>query len=241
MSIPGLDAWLETPQGRYVMAWEEARLTAITADVFGYNALQFGLPQYSLLDGNRIPLRQKIGESGAVDARCDLRQLPFPAASIDLIVMPHVLEFCSGPHQILREVERVLIPEGQLLITGFNPFSLWGLRRRLPRRPDGFPWNGDYLSLVRLKDWLKLLGFELDRGAFGCYAPPFNDVDWLRRSHFMEAAGDRWWGFAGGVYLLRAIKRVHGMRLIMPAWNPRRVPRKAASAVARKEIHHDEL
>jgi SAM-dependent methyltransferase len=245
MSIPGLDAWLETPQGRYVMAWEIARIEGVVADVFGYNALQLGLPQFDLLEGNRIPLRQKVGEcnyagAGRVDVFCDLRQLPFPAASVDLVVLPHVLEFGDDPHQILREVERVLIAEGQLVITGFNPFSLWGLRRRLPGCPDGFPWNGDYLSPARLKDWLKLLSFELDRGAFGCYAPPFADERWLRRSHFMEAAGDRWWSFAGGVYLLRAVKRVHGMRLILPAWSPRRVPRKAVSAVARKEMQHDE-
>ncbi|WP_153116838.1 class I SAM-dependent methyltransferase [Rhodocyclus tenuis] len=240
MSIPGLDTWLKTPQGLYVTSWERPRIEGIVSDVFGYNALQLGLPQFDLLGDNRIPLRQKVGESGAVDVRCDLRQLPFAAASVDLVVLPHVLEFNDDPHQILREVERVLIPEGQLVIAGFNPLSLWGLRRRLPGHPEGFPWNGDYLSVPRIKDWVKLLGFEIDRGVFGCYAPPCTDAAWLRRYHFMEAAGDRWWGFAGGVYLLRAVKRVHGMRLIMPKWNPRRLPRKALSAVARKGIEHSE-
>ena len=50
----------------------------------------------------------------------------------------------------------------------------------------------------------------------------------------MEAAGDRWWSFAGGVYLLRAVKRVHGMRIILPPWNTKKVPRKALSAVTQK-------
>jgi SAM-dependent methyltransferase len=238
MSIPGIDAWLQTPQGRYVMAWEQDRIDAMVADVFGYNALQLGLPEISLLGQNRIPLRQIAGEGGNVDVLCDLRQLPFSAQCIDLIVMPHILEFHSDPHQILREAERVLIPEGQLVIAGFNPFSLWGLRRRLPGCPEKFPWNGDYISVQRLKDWLQLLGFEVDRGHFGCYAPPCEQESWLKRTHFMEAAGDRWWGFAGGVYLIRAVKRVHGMRLILPSWNQQKIPRKALTAIAQKEISH---
>jgi SAM-dependent methyltransferase len=235
MSIPGIDAWLQTPQGRYVMAWERSKVDALVADVFGYNALQLGLPEFDLLAQNRIPLQQTAGEAGNVDVLCDLRQLPFSASSIDLVVMPHILEFHCDPHQILREAERVLIPEGQLVIVGFNPLSLWGVRRRLPKCPDAFPWNGNYLSVLRLKDWLQLLGFEVDRGSFGCYAPPFAQEPWLRRSHFMEAAGDRWWSFAGGVYILRAVKRVHGMRLILPAWNHRKASRKALSTVTHKE------
>jgi len=235
MSIPGIDAWLQTPQGRYVMAWERTKVDALVADVFGYNALQLGLPEFDLLSQNRIPLQQTAGEAGQVDVLCDLRQLPFSASSIDLVVMPHILEFHCDPHQILREAERILIPEGQLVIVGFNPLSLWGLRRRWPKCPGDFPWNGNYLSVLRIKDWLQLLGFEVDRGSFGCYSPPFAQERWLRRSHFMEAAGDRWWGFAGGVYILRAIKRVHGMRLILPAWNHQKASRKALSTVTHKE------
>ncbi|WP_186407280.1 class I SAM-dependent methyltransferase [Candidatus Accumulibacter aalborgensis] len=240
MSIPGLDAWLQTPQGRYVMAWEQARIDAAVADLFGYNAIQLGLPQCDLLAQNRIPLRQVAHDSGNVDVICDLRQIPFAAHSIDVVVMAHVLEFHAEPHQILREVERVLIPEGEVLITGFNPLSIWGLRRRLPNCPRDFPWNGHYLSLLRLKDWLQLLGFEVDRVSFGCYAPPCRHERWLKRWRFMEASGDRWWSFAGGVYLVRAIKRVHSMRLILPNWKQQTSRRKALSVVSQKEMEDHE-
>ena len=240
MSIPGLDAWLQTPPGRYVMAWEQAAIDAVVADVFGYNAIQLGLPQCRLLAQNRIPLRQLAHDSGEVDVLCDLRQLPFAANSIDLVVMSHVLEFHDDPHQILREVERVLIPEGEVVIAGFNPISIWGLRRRLPNCPRHFPWNGCYLSVSRLKDWLQLLGFEVDRASFGCYAPPFRNERWLRHWHFIEASGSRWWNFAGGVYVLRAVKRVHSMRLIMPSWKQQGAPRKALSVVSEKEIARHE-
>ena len=240
MSIPGLDAWLQSPQGSYVLEWEQAKIDALVADIFGFHALQLGLPQVDYLRDNRIPLRLKAGESGLVDVRCDLRQLPFASASLDLVVLPHVLEFLPDPHQMLREVERVLIPEGQVVIAGFNPLSLWGLRRYLPGQREGlFPWNGNYLSVLRLKDWLALLGFEVDRGNFGCYAPPFTQEKWFHRSRFLELAGDRWWGFAGGVYLLLAVKRVPGMRLILPAWNTvKKSQRKALGALSQKEIEH---
>jgi SAM-dependent methyltransferase len=236
MSNPGIDDWLQTPQGRYVMDWEMERIDSLVVDLFGYNALQLGLPEIDLLAHNRIPLRQVAGETGKVDVVCDLRELPFAANSIDLAVLPHVLEFHDNPHQILREVERILIPDGQLVITGFNPLSLWGLRRRLPNCPTGFPYSGSYISVLRLKDWLQLLSFEVDRGNFGCYAPPFRDTRWLKRFHFMEAAGDRWWSFAGGVYMLRAVKRIRGMRLILPPWEQSKAPHKALTPIAQKGI-----
>lgn len=243
-----LASWLQTPQGQYVTAWEQTKIDVLVADTFGYNALQIGMPQLKLLRQNRIPFQQIVDESAnsdktadeSVDIRCDFRHLPFASHSVDLIVMSHVLEFHDDPHQILREIERILIPEGQLVIAGFNPLSLWGARRRLRGKANAFPWNGHYISPLRLKDWLKLLGFELERGNFGCYAPPCTQAIWFKRLRFMESAGDRWWGFAGGVYLLRAVKRVHGMRLILPSWNKYKSRRKAFPALSRKELKQHE-
>jgi SAM-dependent methyltransferase len=234
MSIPGLEHWLKTAQGRYVCAWEAATMDSTIADIFGFNALQLGLPHCDLLRASRIPLRQKAGESGPVDLLCELSALPVASLSTDLVVLPHVLEFSSDAHQILREVERILIPEGHLIILGFNPVSLWGLRNRF-ERSGRFPWSGTYLSLTRVKDWLNLLGFEVDRPLPGCHVPPCEDESWLKRWHFMETAGSRWWGFPGGVYLLHAIKRSHGMRLITPNWRKNAVAGKALRPVAQKE------
>ena len=240
MSIPGLERWLDSPQGRHVLGWESARIDGIVADIFGYNALQLGLPERDLLRENRIPFRQKAGSpapAAAVDVNCDLRQLPFAANSIDLVVMPHVLEFYDDPHQILREVERILIPEGQIVLTGFNPYSLWGLRRRLPGTGSGFPWQGQYLSATRTKDWLQLLGFEVDRGRLGCYLPPIEKLEWLQGWCGTEGSQHRWWNFSGGIYILRAIKRTHGMRLITPNWRKKPVRAKALRPVVQKEGH----
>lgn len=234
MSIPGLAEWLVSPQARYILNWEQARIDDAISDVFGFNALQIGLCELDLLQANRIPLRQRAGDSGQIDVCCDPAALPFAAHSIDLVVLPHLLEFREDAHQILREVERILIPEGQVVITGFNPFSLWGSRRRLDRSGN-YPWNGRYLSLPRLKDWLQLLGFEPDRGELGCFAPAVEQAYWLERWHPIENIGRRWWPFAGGVYILRAIKRTYGMRLIRPDWKKNPVRAKALRPVAQKE------
>ncbi len=228
-SIPSFADFLASAPGRYLMGWEQHLLDAAVADIFGYHALQLGLPQIDTLRENRMPRRflafdrLPVGEAAASLAErrgtavaTRFEELPFAAQSIDLIVMPHVLEFAAEPHQVLREVDRVLVPEGQLILTGFNPASLWGLRQSLMRfgaRPY-LPPATSFIALPRIKDWLKLLSFEVNRGRFGCYAPWVRSPAWLARWSFIEQAGDRWWPVLGGVYLLTAVKRVRGMRLV---------------------------
>ena len=246
-SIIALSEWLKTAPGRYVLAWEQAQFDALVADIFGFNAVQIGLLELHALKANRMPFVFAAGERrfDSMSARnaashqsvlvpqvlMRLDELPFAAQSIDLVVLPHGLEFADDPHRVLREVERVLIPEGQVVITGFNPASLWGARQFAGRTLGApfLPRAGQLLTLSRLKDWLKLLGFEVHRGRYGCYRPPFRAETWLQRFGFMEFAGERWWPICGAVYMVSAIKRVHGMRLIGPAWKDRKI---AAPALA---------
>jgi SAM-dependent methyltransferase len=214
--------WLDSPLGRYLVAAEQAHFDRAVADRFGYHAVQVGLAGVDLLRESRMPLRVHVGREPGADVRADPLELPFAEQCIDLLVLAHVLEFSADPHQILREASRVLMPEGHLIISGMNPWSLWGIRRSLAasprRRPAAPPWTGEFISLLRLKDWLTLLDFEICGGRMGCYAPPFSGAQWLRRFGFMDRAGDRWWPFAGGVYFLTAVKRVRGMRVIVPRW-----------------------
>ena len=213
--------WFETPLGRYLLEREYAYLDGVVADLFGFNALQVGLPEQDFLRASRIPLRCRIGPGGPVHLRCDPEFLPVAANSVDVCLLPHTLEFAANPHQILREVQRVLMPEGHVVITGFNPWSLWGLKRAMSKGACDYPWSGRFINLPRLKDWLALLGFEVAGGRMSCYTPPFGREPWLGRFRFMEAAGDRWWPIAGGVYFVDAMKRVPGMRVITPKWNSR--------------------
>ena len=290
-----LSEWFATPQGGYVLAREQAYFDRTVSDIFGYNALQLGLPEHDFLHGNRMPLRISGGNQAGKAARAqygmtdpsdadtpasdllaqsagsaiagnsagvagsagrmtnclankvsDVRlictELPFDSDSLDLVLIPHVLEFSEHPHEVLREVARVLRPEGNLLISGFNPRSLWGVHRVLVGR-EGYPWQGNFSALPRIKDWLALLGFEVAGGRFAAYAPPFHTTKWLERFAFIEAAGDRWWAVSGGVYFLHAVKRVHGMRLIKPKWNEGLVSKllPVSPKLNNKITHHSEL
>lgn len=230
--------WLASPPGQYLVTREQAYFDEAVADIFGYHALQLGLEQVDLLRASRIPLRVQAGPQGAVSLRMDFRDLPIDSNSVDLMVLPHTLEFSANPHQVVREVARVLRPEGHVVISGFNPLSLWGLRRSVGSRRD-FPWHGHFIHLPRVKDWLALVGLEIVAGSMACYAPPCTEQKWLDRFGFMEKAGDRWWPIAGGVFFLQAIKRVRGMRLIVPKWSDRTAPQKNLSPVPERVRDED--
>ena len=213
-----LNDWLSTPQGVYLLKCEQALFDHGVADIFGFNALQLNLAEYDLLRANRMPLRLVAGNEAGVQVRLDMSEFPFGEGSLDLLLLPHVLEFHDHPHQVLREVARMLRPGGSVIISGFNPRSLWGIWRVLSSRTH-CPWRGNFIALSKLKDWLALLGFEVVTGRFTCYAPPLIKKRWLSYFNFMELAGDRWWAAWGGVYFLQAIKHVPGGNMIKPKWN----------------------
>jgi len=213
-----LSDWFATEQGGYMLMREQVYFDHIVSDIFGCNALQLGIPEQEFLRSNRIPFHFNAGNKVGNTVRLCCSELPFDSDCLDLVLLPHVLEFSEQPHQVLRDVVRTLRPEGNLYISGFNPRSLWGLHCSLGRR-QGYPWQGKFISLSRQKDWLALLGLELVGVSFAGYALPFKQKKWLDRCAFMETAGGRWWKMGGGVYFLHAVKRVPGMRLIKPKWN----------------------
>ena len=237
----GRDAsdWYATPLGRYLLEREQAHFDKVVADIFGYNAFQLGLTGIDLLRTSRILLRCRVDVDGVAGLRADFRDLPIASNSVDLVVLPHALEFSDNPHQILREVARVLLPEGQVLMACFNPLSLWGLRRAFGSKK-AYPWSGRFIHLQRLKDWCALLGLEITAGRMGCYVPPCTTDKWLGRFAFMDAAGDRWWPVAGSVFFLQAVKRVRGMRLIMPRWSDRLAARKSLAPAPKRVARPDE-
>jgi len=223
-----------------VLDWEIAQFDSAVDDVFGFRAVQIGLPEVDFLRQNRIQFRFTLALEPGAALAADPLQLPLASQSVDLLALPHVLEFHEHPHDVLREAERVLMPEGQVVISGFNTASLWRARQLFTPRHAGSPWDARFIGLLRLRDWLRVLGFELNGGAFGCYAPPFRQRLWLDRFAFMEKAGARWWPVAGGVYIVRAIKRVAGMRLVTPAWRRERARRRQLAPIPqRSHKNHD--
>jgi SAM-dependent methyltransferase len=235
---PSIDlaAWLQTPPGHHLLAWEQAQVDAAVTDLFGFHALQLGLPELNGLRANRMPHRWLAGR----DLLCDFDALPFESASLDLVLLPHALELAPDAHALLREVERVLRPEGRLIVFGLNPASLWGLRQnlgRLRRRGEPYlPRDGDFIGYWRMRDWLKLLSFDVEAARFGIYRPPLRSDAWLQRWRWVDGVGSRWWPVLGAVYFIQAVKRVHGMRMIGLAKNARMAAKKAP-AVALNNHH----
>lgn len=234
-----LQDWFQTPPGQQVLAWERARLDEALADVFGYHALQLGLADIDALAANRMPHRWLVREAWPLDEAplprpalvADSRALPFAEASLDLVVLPHTLEFSQDAHASLREVQRVLVPEGRVAITGFNPVSLWGWRQWRARWLGGrlyLPDAGEFIGPGRLRDWLRLLEFELESAEFGCYQPAVRSAGALARFGWLERWGERWWPILGATYCIVAVKRVRGPLLIGQSW------RKMAASVGKQ-------
>ncbi|NDP41869.1 MAG: class I SAM-dependent methyltransferase [Aromatoleum sp.] len=230
-----LTEWFRTPLGRYLLAREQTWFDRTVADIFGFHAIQIGLSECPFLAQSRIAARWTVDYAAPAQVLADPHWLPFPESSLDLVVLPHGLEFTDDPHQLLREAYRAVRPEGQLLICGFNPFSLFGAKRYFGRGQHP-PWNGNFIALYRLKDWLALLGFEVTGGGLDAYVPPLTNEKWRTRFGFFDAAGDRWWPIAGGIYYLRATKKVLGMRVITPAWESRKRGLAAAPRQVRESI-----
>ena len=142
-----------------------------------------------------------------------LEQLPLMARTVDLVLLRHSLDFAVDPRHALREVVQSMAPEGLVVICGFNRFGLWGAAKMI-RRTKQTPWNGRYLSLGRLHDWLSLLQLKVVGGRTCFYRPPLQSSRWLEGLAFMEAMGDRWWPLLGGAYVVVARKRSASARLV---------------------------
>jgi len=210
-----LESWYARENGQYLLQETRALAQDFLDTAFGYHILQLGVRGDEPLCGGS-PINHRLycapHFTTGVGLVAEPDELPFDSDSIDAIVVHHCLEFAGNPHQVLREIQRVLTPQGQLLIIGFNPYSLFGCKARLRALLRDPLWARHRpVSEHRLTDWLRLLGCEvLDaRRLYGL--PPLGSGR-LRR---LITAADAWvprhnlpWG---GVYILHATKHVAGL------------------------------
>jgi SAM-dependent methyltransferase len=172
------------------------------------------------------------GADFGADVVFDARALPFFEESLDLVVLPHTLEFSPDPHACLREVARVLVNEGRVVISGINPLSLWGARQwrgHLWRRLGGgdlyLPEQGEFISPWRVADWLRLLGFAVGPVHYGCWRATARTQRGMARLAWMDDWGERLWPVLGAAYCVTAVKRTASVTLMGKPW--REVPRSA--------------
>jgi SAM-dependent methyltransferase len=238
-----VEVWFTSRLGQAMLAQEQTCLQEKAAAIFGYHVVQIGSPspEFELLKQsparNRIILARGTEQQG-MDIKADPRYLPLASDSIDGVILPHTLDFSSDPHQLVREVERVLIPEGKVLLSGFNPWSQWGVGRLFRRRSGHMPWCSHFFSPKRVQDWFTLLGFDLEEVVYLHYRPPIHNQMVMQKLSFMETLGQRIWPMLGGVYVMQVVKRTTTMTPIrMNRWRMKKsVLPTAAEPTTRNRI-----
>lgn len=192
--------WTHTYYGNELYTSEMQQLSQYFTKVFGLKILQIGCPNINYLPSNCKINHQIVISSNALDhlplnderslLYCNDNTLPLATNSVDAVVIAHGLEFDNNPHQLLREVDRVLLPDGHLFILCFNPWSLWGARSKITNSQKGdFPWSGKWFSYYRVSDWLSLLDYEIEHKSHVYFKPCIDSQKILNFMRFSEQIG----------------------------------------------------
>lgn len=218
------DGWLRSPLGRYLLAKEQDRVEQVLQGVFGQQLLQIGRwgHEQGFLSLSRTQRNALVDvcANGGSNMCSAPEQLAVATHCVDAVLLPHTLERSPAPHQVIREVDRILVGDGHVIILGLNPGGPLGLRRLLSgkRFP---PHCHGLIRMRRIEDWLELLGFEIRSSQRFCFAWPMRG---LKENHLkrIESLGTRYWPVIGGAYMVHAQKRVYGMTPIRPVARVRR-------------------
>lgn len=222
-TMSGLRRWQATPLADAILNDEKQQLDKLLAELFGYHLLEMSCFDVAELSaGSRINHRFRLSPvtGGRTAALVDFGQLPLPSESIDVVLLHHVLDYATQPHQVLREANRVLISSGYLIITGFNPWSPQGLYKVVAQwLGAGDFWRRRGLRAARVVDWLHLLDCEPVNIEHGFYRLPVNHAGVLKRFEFWERLCRRWHLPFGGYYVVLARKDRVAMTPIKPVWS----------------------
>ena len=205
--LPALERWFNSEPGASILAAERVLVDPLLNNCFGYHLLQLSVSrELRVFDSCRVQSRHRCHPLGNNDAQCEFDQLPFDTDSLDVVILHHAHEFIANPHQVLREIQRVLVPHGTLILVGFNPWSLLGLYSRVARHSRQSIWHNHLLSSRRLSDWLTLLGFQINHVHYAFHRPPLKNHQLFGRLASDSMA--QWmlkWPF-GSSYVISAVK-----------------------------------
>ncbi len=245
-SVPAAE-WLATPPGQRLLLAEKAALEAALDSVFGDQLVQIGQWGGDCFRGlartrRHLVLADAPGDGASAVTRLD--DLSVASDSVDAVLLPHALEMTDNPHAVLREVDRILRPDGHIVSLGFNPFGFWGLRHRLSRRTYP-PGARRLISEGRLCDWLRLLNYKVNETAWYHYQLPLKSahpliadgqapasVDRVEEPAVVSAANDAVWQSGwrrlstwppfAACYLLVARKEMYTVTPLRQSWRGRR-------------------
>ena len=209
-----LSHWFAGRLGQLVLSIESLELEKNLATLFGYHIVQLGQFQAAnFLDASPIHSQFIISPKPAdTDQRiiqANFVELPIKAASVDVVIVPHLLEFAKQPANILAEACRILIPEGRIIIVGFNPISLWGVKRIFTLTVKyQLPWCGNFLAIPKIKAWLRENNCTITTQKSLFFRPPLKQTMLLEKLRFMEVLGPMCWPFCGGINIIVAKKTV---------------------------------
>lgn len=226
--------WWQTPLAKSVLRQEKSVLQSLSSHFYGNYQFQLGIDQRLLPDVPRNKMQKVLAKAGDIEG-C-YKALPLKCHSLDTVLLVHVLEFSTDPHQVLREVERVLVADGTLVLCCFNPWSLLGLRR-LVSWQDKPPWHGHFFNLTRIQDWLALLNFDVVATERLMFQPALTSEHWLARFKPMNRWGKRFWPLFSGVTILVATKRTIPISPITMNWRTKQLfpPRRLVNKPATRE------
>jgi len=230
-----LRSWYDTALGQSLFEAEKRELEAVLPNLFGYHLLQLS-EHHSSSYLSKTPIRHQIISdvcpvSDAHDCKLDMQMnahnLAIASDSVDVVLLPHTLDVDMYPQQVLRETDRVLVPEGRAIILNFNPWSSWGLRHVSNVFRGQPPYSLHFFTPTRIKDWLTLLGWEIETVKTFFFQLPVSNPALLNKLGFCDALGAKLWPAFGSVYLIVARKQVSTLTPVRPRWFLRRRSRVA--------------
>jgi SAM-dependent methyltransferase len=216
-------SWQELPNGQTIISAINGELQPWWQKFFGYHLLKVGALSAEIETPNSTIMHKfstsSLQGNGSVIA--DINDLPFLQHSIDVCVLSHALEFALDPYHVIREANRVLIPDGHLIITGFNPFSLVGINQLIPYRKNKSPWREHFFSPMRIKDWLHLMGYEVLSDKRCLFSNLHGTLHNGPIASAMHTFFEKYLNTFGSVYVIIAKKRTLPLSPIKPKWQMR--------------------
>lgn len=234
--------WYQSSLGQLLAQAELNQLNELLPDLFGYHLLQIGVHGSDVLcKTSRISHQLRLGTELQLQAGvyAHASRLPFANETIDVCVLSHSLELDEDPHAILREIDRVLISEGHVVILGFNPISYWGVNKFFRAWQKKPPWTGKFYTRARVKDWLSVLGFDCNHIGGVFFRPPIQHEKIMQKLAFMEKYIPTWLNIFAGVYIISAQKRTSTLTPIGPRWRATRKKVISGLEPSTRGIHSD--